>query len=299
MKKNLLIISILFIVFSACGDDGSTITQEEGLTVEDTYRDQMIKKYGIKEDGGLTIIKAEENKNVIFFEGRINNRLWISCYNKESKVNLVHWEDSEELKKYIKRDLGYGEKDIISIDRYRSYKWLYSEDSFIFQLIGDHANTSYYTFATHDVYFISQNKLINKISHDLYPSKYYGELFSWYKGAGFKIGDKFNYYDANGNVLEIVGDFSKTNFEFINYYECIDIDKDRVRRLNYKDGTVTWRTKSPLADIPNSARRDSIGLEKNKNIWTYTFYYTRYEGGRINRDIELNIETGEYKILDI
>lgn len=300
MKKILLFVcSALLIGFSSCSsDDDTTSPDDENITLDEAYRRKMVKEYGISETGGLSIVSVGENKDVALFEGRMNNHLWIRCYNTKNKEIILQWQDAEELKKDIEVDLGYGDKEIISIDRYESYRWLYTDESLIFQLIGEHDNTHYFSSASHDVYFISQNRLVKKIHTNIYPSVYYGELVPWYKGVAYAIDGKSNYYDAYGNPLQIVELLvSAIDGDFINYYEAIYIDEEQVRRLSYENGTVIWEVKSPLADIPKTARRESSEIQKNKNIWTCTFNYTRYEGTKINLIFEVNIDTGEIKIL--
>lgn len=302
MNKFLLFVcSALLIGFNSCSsDDDSTTPDAENISIDEAYRRKMIEEYGLKETGALSIIKASANESIALFEGRINNHLWIRCYNIANKEIILQWQDTEELKKSVDIDLGYGNKKTVAIDRYHSYKWLYTDESLIFQLIGDHDNINYFTTATHDVYFISQNRLVNKIHTNIYPSIYYGELISWYKGVKYTINDEGYTYDAYGTPIQLVGYFSRSNdFTLIDYYQCIDFDKEKMRRLNYKNGTIMWKIKSPLADIPETARKDNYDTQLNGNIWTYTFNYTCYDGTKINRIFELNIDTGEIKILKL
>ncbi|WP_101689417.1 hypothetical protein [Dysgonomonas massiliensis] len=290
----IFLIAAMFLGFTACNSDDNNEFVDT-TTGHEVYKREMIEKYNVKANG-LDIKNVSENDAEIIFYGELANKFWIACYNKESKEQLMQWHDTELIKDEIDIDLGYGNTQTIRIDEYRiiDSRWSLFNDSFVFQLVRFSQSHNIY-----DIYFINNGRLAKTLSNTGDP------FYSWYNGSILTATDNKNTpdrrracYDAKGNKLfDITRNFPHETAIPINYYEYILFEKSTITRKNLETDKIIWSVKSPLDSIPSNAKQDSTTVSKENNLWTFIFNYTLYDGTKVERIYELNIETGEYKQL--
>ena len=134
---------------------------------------------------------------------------------------------------------------------------------------------------------------------------YYEKKVDWYDNSmlylrrdDFHCESNNDLYDKNGECLNnnlgiSYYDVYEAEVMPINMEEGIFRERTIFKRINIVTGKRLFETK--VRDILSDAR---VTIEKTKEVgneWYYKIYITNYDGTKEEREIQLNIETGEYK----
>jgi hypothetical protein len=305
MKKLLLI--LMFTQFLVgCSKDESP-TNEPSVILSDNILDKLKQEYNITKDGlFLESFSYGKDTTQLFINGRLNEKLWIGCYNKRTKNKILEWTESEKLDTIFNLHIGYGEYSDFNIGRFFIRYPYYNNGQLYFLLWGYNDKTININgrIISSDLYFIKNNSFIKKRSSFSFPidDAFYQNIIPWKNSIFSKYQNKYICFSTDGDSL-YSADKIVANYEPISIEECIEFNANNntsdermyyFRRLNLKTNEAIWKNEDkPLANIPANDRLDSTVIQKNSNIWDYSFFYTRIEGTRYAIQLELNIESGK------
>jgi hypothetical protein len=115
-------------------------------------------------------------------------------------------------------------------------------------------------------------------------------------------GDSLFYMNLN---TDLYGTFDKNAAISIN--ELIHFEREisgssigmfKFQRLEWlEEKTIKWET-PPIQWLPLNSRIDNTSIDKNGNEWHYTWHYTEFSGAKGTYNIKININTGEYRIIE-
>jgi len=290
-------------IFTGCSKKDDP--EPRGELTSDSYYSPLSKEYGIDKDVDYTSVGIDTN--LIFFNRRIDHKLWIGGFEKESKKQILDWTETTKLDTTLSIYEGYGEYKNFKITRFCCTHFYKFNNSYSFILQGiDIANGQ---IAYSDLYFIQENKLIKKYRTTPSPSGvYFRSLCPWFEGviATLDGGDKKKtYYNMSGDSLFAVN----SNFYFndrcaaLSSEESIEynlgLNKKTIyfKKLNIKTNECSWVTDTiTLDESQETIKVSSVDITKAINNWTYTINYTRYSGEKKSVQIDLNINTGEIEL---
>ena len=305
MKKSLLIIFIMLpFFFSNCSDN-----EEPQTTILETQFDQLIREYNINKNGLVveSVVSGIDTTQLVF-SGRIGGKLWIGCYKKEDKRQILDWTEATKLDTVINFHKGYDEYEKFDVGEFRIAYPYKKNDHYSFILIGRNGDVGK---AFSDLYFIDSNSLVKKSRTINTQQYYYQQILPWHDGIIAKLGsENFACYTMSGDSLFTLKNGAlgvKDTYTAINYEECIDFALDYFssdfykyffRRINLKTNETIWKNDNPpLKDLPSNVRLDKINIQKNVNIWVYEVNYTQFDGTKQVVKISLNIDNGDFEIL--
>lgn len=313
MKKLLLFTLLISFVVACTKEEGEE--GEEPIINEiyiDDFWTSIKKEYNITNEdliyeGGAIGIDTSQ----IFFNGRVNQKLWIGGYNKHTKEQLIEWTEDTKLDTIFEVYKGYGEYKTLKTNEFRIYYPLVKENNLVFVLYGLDNNSRDYDIISY-LYFINDNKLIKKHFNNTLDR--YQNIIPWYNSIIVEVlTDKYERYNLcysyNGDTLFTVhkSAYNINNLNPINVEEYIDdselyditnlSDSFFFKRSNLKTGENIWISYVyRFENINESIRVDSTSITKNDEIWNYKFYLTTYNNDKITKELDLNIETGEVVI---
>lgn len=315
---------ILFLLFAlvliGCGD---TIPKNDiPDPIDDIVFKELIAKYNIHKTGlKLESAYVGVDKTQIIINGRIDNKLWIGVYNTETNEQLYDWTDNQKLETRINTKDENGMSRDYDIDKYDPKDFLLHNNQLYFTLWGNNSKIvkSEDKLLYVPLYIIGNNTLIKKhLSYGLpssalsagYEGNIYRKIKPWLNGTfvqyePYRQGDpKLHvFFSSTGEKLYT---FDNTQL-IIEQSEPIDMEQAIVlhsersvipnyyfSRFNLKTVEPIWISdKKPFEDIPNTAKMDSFTITKEGKNWSYATSFTNVEGGKLERNFNLNIETGE------
>lgn len=251
------------------------------------------------------------NDSMIFFNGRLENKLHISCFNRFDKSNVFSWSEPVDLDTLLIIDEGYGESTTHYIDQFELRTPCYYNNDFAFILWGLAHGNQYETdprLISSDLYLVS-NLHCEKLESLTYPSGsyYYERILPWFQNSIIvSLSSNVNIcYSMEGNELFEVKtwlsyipserDLFVSSEEFVNFGGSI---KGTFYRMNIKTDSIVWHSAAPFADLQEDTRIDktSVSVEETGFI-LFNIDYTLYNGVKNFRRIKVNIETGQFLIL--
>jgi len=302
MKKLLLFLMFTQFLFGCSKDE--LPTNEPTVVVSDNILDKLRKEYNItREDLFLESASNGIDTMQLFINGRFNESLWIGCYDKTTKKQIFEWVEKEKLDTTFHVNVGYGEYSDEKVKVFK-IKYPYYTDGQLYFILWGSTDIS----ISSDLYFIKNNHLLKKQRSFSYPIQaFYQDVKPWFNSIFSKYQDNINIcFSANGDSLFSFDNVWHTleRSEPIGIEECIEFNVSYhpsnvqdfyFKRHNLKTKDTLWENETkPLNNIPNDDRLDSTIIEKNNNIWTYSFFYTSFtDGAKYTKRIDLNIETGE------
>lgn len=247
----------------------------------------------------------------VFFNGRIDGRLWIGGYEKESKKKILDWTESSKLDTLGTVDLGYGE-----IAKYLVNKWttrdFHKRDNYLCFILNSTKDGHGYGLFN-DLYFLNRNYLVIKHRNVLLYSDpndaEFRNIIEWHDGVLVSMWRngiilRYECYDMNGthqfSTKQIPENSTSVNFEEYIQYTINNTNKTiDFLRGNLKTGETIWKnTEKTIIDNSNETIRiDNVSIQKEGLIWVYTINYTRYSGEKKTIKASVNVQTGEIKIL--
>lgn len=296
--KNVIIFFVLLSIIIGCNksdDDPDPIS-----VITDGELTKKAKEYGINKNGLIidSYISGVDT-NQIYFNGRINQRLWIGGYDKTTKIKLIDWTQDSKLDTVFHLHSGYGVYKDFKVNDFHLLCCLKNSNLFCFSFMGDDTNSPQSVF--NDLYFVSDNILLNKKREYSYPNSFYtNNLISWDSGVIAQYSGMVNIcFSSKGDSLfKVSPAVSLTDINFINKKEGIKhiITSSKTidfSRQNIETGNIYWsQTSSIFESSSESIKVDKISLDKKDNIWTYTIDYTLFSGTKKSVNMSVNIETG-------
>ncbi|MCI1780182.1 MAG: hypothetical protein LKI53_09545 [Bacteroidales bacterium] len=304
MKKKFLLI---FVLITVCACSSSKDEEPQASTTNDGQIAKIAKEYGIAED---TIPYIESvisgiDTNQIYFNGRINKRLWISGFEKLSKERIFNWTEKAQLDTHLTVNMGFGEYKEFSFSNLL-LRCLYKQNNnYTFILRSNNSVNDNFAFTY--LYFINNNILIKKYQRFYYDNfgETFNEIIPWSKGimitrgSTLQLESDYFFYDMQGDSLYQAKMIPDSDYEAVNNDEFIkkDIDQSEksinFQRGNLKTGEILWNSSSTIIDASNEAIRiDNIDISKKDDIWTYTINYTMYSGTKKKVCLYVDISDG-------
>ena len=309
--KRILFLALTFFIFLGCSKD----KEENPITLlvqSPSFLSELQLEYNISvQDLVLEGVSNGIDTSLIFFNGRLNQKLWIGCYEKETKVQLFEWTDNSILDTAFYLNLGYGEYSNMEVTYFNIKTPYYKNDIFCFILWGV-VNNYLIGAVNSDLYFVINNELIMKRRSFIYPDRsFYQEIIPWYHSIFLKLEtNSYACFSLNGDSLftSNINNFSLEKFEPINIEECIEMNTSfyndstanfTYKRRNLKTSEIFWENNIISSkNITNTDRLDSMNVEKNDSLWSYLFFYTTLEGEKNLFNLDLNILTGALSFED-
>ena len=305
MKKLVIILLSMSFIFTGCSkkDDPEPTSSSLSTSINNPYS-SLAKEYGIDKD--VDYMSAGIDTNLILFNGRINSKLWIECFEKESKKQILDWTETTKLDTTLSLYEGYGEYKDFKIKKFYCTYFYKFNDSYSFILGGQEDALSPLVYT--DLYFIEANKLIKKYrtTPNPYDDVYWwGPIYPWVEGVIATLGNKQAFYNMSGDSLFAINSSITINNkcaalsseEAIKYN--LDLSKKTIyfSKLNIKTNVCSWVTDTlTLEESQETIKVSSIDVAKAINNWTYTINYTRYSGEKKSVQIDLNVNTGEIEL---
>ncbi|GHT09015.1 hypothetical protein FACS189426_06130 [Bacteroidia bacterium] len=307
MKKIILglLAAVLFIGCVESPDEPLSLS-----TTEDSQFDALKKEYNINKQG-LVIESATNGIDTtkVFFNGRIDGKLWIGCYDKTTKNNLLDWTGTTKLDTIIDIDKGYGEHTTFQIEEYHVKHPYKRDNSFCFLLWGQKKYDTNYVIT--DLYFIDNKGFIkkDKLIPDNFGFGFYEAISPWFEGVIVKHNDMTvsNYicYTMKGDSLfSLPKNTYPDNYTPISYEECISFNMFdnsntvRIKRLNVKLDSTLWDSGIfEMGKLPINARIDNKNIVKQNDIWIYEISYTQFDGKKDSVKVSVNINSGKFEII--
>lgn len=316
---------ILVISMTISCSESPNIDELPILSVE-TPLDKIKKEYNITKEG-LFLESASNGIDTmqLFVNGRFNENLWVGCYDKTTKKQIFEWVEKEKLDTIFHLNIGYGEYSQFKIKVFHIRHPYYVDGQLYFILWGYNPDVSTNIgisgrVISSDLYFIKNNNLIKKHRSFTYPTEaFYQEIKPWHNSVFSKYqygeyicfsskGDSLYLFDNVSYWDNYIPHFSPPNLEScepINIEECVafcaeyitnDKQEFNFKRLNLKTKEIIWKNElKPLENIPINDRLDNTTIEKNNDIWIYSFFYTSFtDGAKYTKRLNLNIKTGEF-----
>ena len=319
MKKILYFFIFAQLLFS-CGDD--VVKPIDKDPIVDNLYPELVEKYKIHKSGlNLESVYIGDDKSQIILNGRIDEKLWIAVYDTETTEQLYEWTDKQKLEMLITTKDANGVLRDYEIGKYEAKDFYIHNSQLYFTLWGTNPKTvqSEDKLLYVPFYIIKDNTLIKRhLSYGLpsftesvsYEGNIYKKITSWHNGtyiqyASYRQGDpKLHvFFSSNGEMLFTIDNEDKIieQSEPIHMEEVVVLHSERLvppnyyfSRVNFKSGQTIWEAdKKPFEDLPNTAKMESQVITKTDNIWSYVTVFTTIDGDEIERQIELNIETGE------
>ncbi|MCL1942312.1 MAG: hypothetical protein FWF54_02000 [Candidatus Azobacteroides sp.] len=304
MKNKLLFYLLVGILFWGCGDDNEDTNNFITLAdnIEIVALDYNIKKNGLTLESYTNCQDTTE----ICFCGRVDNKLWVGCYDKKTKNQILEWQDTKNLETSVALNIGYGEIKNFEIKNFliTGRPYLINKEELIFIIWGcDSDETGQQHIVSSNLYFIKNNKLLaNYNSYTNYDSDFFYRITPWYEGvmANYNNEPIYTCYGSNGQSLYDVKSSIYVSFYPVNYYEYININpyNPPIARKNLQTGETIWENTSVSMALPNLSRIDDTTLVKNTTEWIYTVKYTTIEGSKLVKTAKIDINTGEIEIED-
>ncbi|GEM_PF-3321412 len=292
--KGFSLFSLLLSLFTiSCSTRNNNIPEAPYITCA---LDDDGQEYGISKEIQLESFTSSMDTNYVAFCGHTDNKLWIACFEKNSKKKLLEWTDDKPIQTKMIINTGNGESKKFTIyTRSFSQRPYFNQNTMIFLLSMSNSIEE----VASNLYFLKNNQL-QQVFTSQYPfeTSDYKKIHGWYNSIITENMDRYECYTENGEILYSIADshlFSE-KMEPINYYEGIDFnltDKWSVRRVNLKDNIIVWENKiSPISDLKVN---NTTLLKKDNNIWTYAINYSLNNGIKETKEIKLDINTGKYK----
>ena len=300
------ILMILAIIQFSCDNE-----KEE---VEPTYKlypdgssDKDLEDYGLLNSDvnySFPFRAFNKDRTLIFFNGSLGNCLNIKCFEISPKKELFSWTEPEPLESTIKIDLGYGEQEILEINKHRVIDPLYINDVCVFILDGV---TTVNDFWHSNIYIVTGLKYYKEKAID---NQRFEGVKQWYQG-GYIVSKRFeengesyfSYLCFSGNGEKIfesmpsvfrIHNNSKAIVVPVSYVEYIEYDGiQSFYRINIEKNKVLWEnTKNSLSDLPSTMRIDDINVFLEDDYVKYLITFTLYSGESGTKEIKLDLKTG-------
>jgi len=307
--KKVISFALMAMILNGCSK------YEEPLNVISNVNDPiqiLTKEYNINKQG-LTVESAISgiDTSTIYFNGRINGKLWVGAYEKASKKQLLDFTENVKLDTVVNYSLGNGQYDSFGVQKFALFYPYEYNNSFCFLLLGYGGQERKGT--SDDLYFIQGNTVKKYRTISPYQNCY-NQIIPWYQGIAVEMSDIIYSGDICYNMQ---GDsLFTTKYDYhirlgsyspISYEECIDFFHSSYlngyffQRINLKTGETIWEIRNkdgsgPFNYLPEKTRLDNYTITKSNNEWTYTVNYTLYNGQKGIAMIVLDIKSGQFEI---
>lgn len=305
MKYFIFFIPCLILFSFGCKEDAVV----KPVVINEIHK--TLKEYNVSNENlKFESITQGIDTTLVFINGRLNNKLWVGCFKRKSKLKMFEWIDNNNLDTTFKLNVGFGNLSTVPIDRFVIKNPILKDDMFYFILWGYNSNyNGLGRVINSDLYFVKNNRLIKKSRAFTLPlEKFYNDIKPWDNGIFTKyIGDINIFFNNNGDSLYTYEDkFSSiSNSVPINQDEGVvfkplylpnNFRENFFTRVNFRLDKVIWtNSRFPLKDVPANVRLDSTIINKQNDIWEYNFYLTAIDGKLVKVKSILDIKTGDLK----
>jgi len=297
MKKFfLLLLMPLCMYVTSCGDgdeisnEGPSQILQESLSTSDIFKDSICQVYFGK---GYNEMNVEELKvlgeNVpeygssvkawVSFSGFKDNKRWTTVFDRDTRKQLLEYQDKEVFCRKQSIYLGYGESQVVEVSAIYS-RIIPLKDGYLLHLFnqcGDFNGYSGYS----ELFYNGDSIFQQRSNIQIYP--WFNNTFIYNK----------NIFNLKGEGIYSFKDdisLSRGLYLPISSYECISWDSNNIKRQDLSEGYYCREQWSYA--LPNSYDNDriSISLTNVENdILTFVYEIVHYDGSKEKKQVKLNI----------
>ncbi|MDR2131667.1 MAG: hypothetical protein LBP56_10990 [Odoribacteraceae bacterium] len=270
----------------------------------DSWLDDFMNEYNIRKQGlKLAWTTTGIDTSTVYAIGILDGKLWVGGYGKATKRQFFDWVEDVELDTVINYYKGYGEYGSFKVDAYILLYPYQNNNAYCFLL--SRWNRTDNLLIMNDLYFVRDG--LSKKNRGRYDG-----IIPWYQGILVPTlcdGDIAHIcFNMQGDSLFLAKNEPNIEYsctpidfeEYINFVGCLnnrDVRAAFFQRVNLKTRKIIWENKTmPLKDLPDNTRFDYYAVEKSNNTWTYSVYYTLYNGTKGSSNIVLDIITGQFEL---
>ncbi len=283
-----------------------------------TRLNELRQEFGVyDEELILESFRRGVDTTQVFFNGRINGKLWIGCYDSNSKTKIFEWVEDKKLDTVFHLYEGYGETVEYKIESFIIDYPYYYDEYLIFILRG---GGDIYLDSPHiiDLYFVTKGSQVKKYKSLIHSSQTgygcYLDIVPWENSVFSRHYSIFSEHFDDYVCFSLAGDslYTIKNSEYLNIQnlEPVSIEEHIhcrsqtntneffFQRFNLKADSVVWESKikSPF-EIIERDRQDSVILQKNSTTWDYSFFYTTFaEGKKYSIHLTVDVESGDIAV---
>ncbi|RXQ92992.1 hypothetical protein EO244_11005 [Ancylomarina salipaludis] len=239
--------------------------------------------------------------NLIYFNGRKKDQLFIECFNRTDKSNVLSWNKQAAIDTIVTVDKGYGETATYTFENFKLRQAYTYKNNHVFILQGGYAENLLSTYSL-DLFFVSNQDYtkIKKIRMGaLIQNLFY--IIPWYEGhILYQTSDEEGEtvcisYTVNGEEIYKAEDSININEENIipiNLYEYIGFVNNSFYRNNLTTKNRIWISENVLPD--NSRVDDAEITQEDPDYVIFDLKYTLYSGDKKSKKFKVNIESGTF-----
>tara|TARA_R110001583_G_scaffold59123_1_gene176014 strand:- start:44960 stop:45868 length:909 start_codon:yes stop_codon:yes gene_type:complete len=299
MKKNIYFLFVAMLPFGLIGCS----TEDESIPEVDLSEiDLLLNEYNLLDtDVNFENFTLGIDTNLIYFNGRKKDQLFIECFNRTDKSNILSWNKQAVIDTIVTVDRGYGETSTHNFESFKIRQAYTYKNSHVFILQGGDSNDAFSTLSL-DLFFVSNQdyvkvKKIRKaaIIQNLFT------IIPWYEGRVLyntaAVGGESVCisYSVNGEEIYKTEDhirISEVNIIPINLYEYIGFQNNFFYRNDLTIKNRTWFSESVL---PDNSRADEVKITREDSDHViFDIKYTLYSGDKESKKFKVEIESGTF-----
>ena len=225
--------------------------------------------------------------NINTFSGLKNNRLWVSAYDRTTKLKIGEWIDNKTFDRKRTIHVGYGEYKEVQIYDIKNFGSCFKNNFFVASL-----GFSWESIKEYKIIFKTENGEVKEIDNNE-PSL----VYDWYKESLF-VGECC--YNSLGDTLYVKSKPGPLPVGIpISYEEIVNVgtygNYISAVNLNIRSNEYVWNTQYKLPfEVYSDTKKELVQVDKSTNIWEYKLDLLYYDGTKLNYTFFLNIENGEF-----
>jgi len=311
--KKFLLIAMSFAFMLSCSTDELSDNLNDKLPSSEM--ELKLDEYGLfNSDKQFDAYTLGLDPNIIYFNGRYENKLCMESFKTKEKSKLLSWQSKDKYSLEVYE--GYGVNTTHVISKFRTITPYQLGEDNIFIIWGIAVGEQYTVhqrIITSDLYFTSGDNS-KKLESRTYPEKsyFYSKVKPWFKASVLvskravvaPAADSCFCYSMKGEELfafkKHIDFFPTKNYIPINTTNYIEFQggiKGTLCNCNIKDNKKVWESEMPLKDLPKDTRIDKIEFSiLNTNDVLCKFNYTLFSGVTGSRKLIVKINTGEIEV---
>lgn len=312
MKLNCLFVCAVCCLLAWACDDS------DGGRTYHYYWERDAEEYGVDKPGIQGVHKewmgaekywGHRKEKVVCFYGSLDGHFWVKAYDAQTKREVLDWTDEEPMEKTVLRG-----DTLMYLSYYDIRRYELQGEKMVFTMTTNYRNDSLPAYGSCGyLYFVDPSGTQKKIK---YQEDYGGLDDIWNWSDGHVMLEKYVWMDSlrlecytlDGQLLYETrwSSYYHTIFEAVTTDEVIYFIPGRMNtrltRLNFKTGQVVWTSRPLLSVIPGKPREGKLETadfvdKLQGDHWICSFYFTPNRERKMDFQIRLNVETGEFELI--
>jgi hypothetical protein len=304
MKKNICFLFVAMFSFGllGCGTEDEQIPGLNGSEEERSEFELLLKEYNLLDtDVNFENFTLGIDTNLIYFNGRKKDQLFIECFNRTDKSNILSWNKQAVIDTMVTLDEGYGETSTYNFEHFKIRQAYTYKNSHVFILQGGNSDDLFSTLSL-DLFFASNQDYvkIKKIRRAVFIQNSFN-ITPWIEGTVLYNTTAVEgetvciCYSVDGEEIYKAEDFIRIDevyFIPINLYEYISFINNSFFR---NDLTIKNRIWSSESVLPDNSRVDDVKITQEDSYHViFDFKYTLYSGDKKSKKFKVEIESGTF-----